>query len=264
MRNRFFLLLSAIAFLSIAQSTQAQISVDGSTATQVNGNAIAPTGAGTVNGNNLYHSFSEFNVPQSGVIFNTGNSAVNGADVRNIINRVTGDNPSAILGTLESRQAFPNANLYLMNPNGIVFGQNARLDIGGSFHATTGTGLGFDNGTFNVDKNSLSFPSGDPKTIRFAVSQPAGIINQGNLAVDTSKTITFTGGSIINTGTLTAPSGNIALTSVAGNSQVELRSPDAVLGLQVTGNAILTNWNGKITELPQLAELLTHSCYAEA
>ncbi|MEA5487420.1 MULTISPECIES: CHAT domain-containing protein [Pseudanabaena] len=257
MKNRFCLILAAIASLSIANATQAQIAVDGTTATQVNGNAIAPTGAGTVNGDNLYHSFSEFNVQQTGVIFNTGNSAVNGADVRNIINRVTGDNPSAILGTIESRQAFPNANLYLMNPNGIVFGQNARLDIGGSFHATTGTGLGFDNGTFNVDKNSLSFPSGDPKTIRFAVSQPAGLINQGNLAVDTGKTITFTGGSIINTGTLTAPSGNIALTSVAGNSQVELRSPDVVLGLQVTNNAIPANWNGKITELPKLAELLT-------
>lgn len=257
MRNKFCLLLSAIAFLSIAQSTQAQIATDGSTATQVNGNAIAPTGLGTVNGNNLYHSFSEFNVPQSGVIFNTGNSAVNGADVRNIINRVTGDNPSAILGTLESRQAFPNANLYLMNPNGIVFGQNARLDIGGSFHATTGTGLGFDSGTFNVDRNSLSFPNGDPKTIRFTIAQPAGLINQGNLAVDAGKSITFTGGSIINTGTLTAPSGNIALTSVAGNSQVELRSPDAVLGLQVTNNAVPANWNGKITELPKLAELLT-------
>jgi filamentous hemagglutinin family protein len=257
MRNKFCLLLSAIAILSSAQSTHAQIATDGSTATQVNGNAIAPTGLGTVNGNNLYHSFSEFNVPQSGVIFNTGNSAVNGADVRNIINRVTGDNPSAILGTLESRQAFPNANLYLMNPNGIVFGQNARLDIGGSFHATTGTGLGFDNGTFNVDRNSLSFPNGDPKTIRFAIAQPAGLINQGNLTVDAGKSITFTGGSIINTGTLTAPSGNIALTSVAGNSQVELRSPDAVLGLQVTNNAVPSNWNGKITELPKLAELLT-------
>jgi filamentous hemagglutinin family protein len=257
MKNRFCLLVPAIAFLSIAHSAQAQILPDGTTATQVNGNAIAPTGIGTVNGGNLYHSFSELNVPQSGVIFNTGNSAVNGADVRNIINRVTGDNPSAILGTIESRQAFPNANLYLMNPNGIVFGQNARLDIGGSFHATTGTGLGFDNGTFNVDKNSLSFPSGDPKTIRFAIAKPAGIINQGNLAVDTGKSITFTGGSIINTGILTAPSGNIALTSVAGNSQVELRSPDAVLGLQVTANAVPTNWSGKITELPQLAELLT-------
>jgi filamentous hemagglutinin family protein len=257
MRNKFCLLLSAIAFLSIAQSTQAQTATDGSTATQVNGNAIAPTGLGTVNGNNLYHSFSEFNVPQSGVIFNTGNSAVNGADVRNIINRVTGDNPSAILGTLESRQAFPNANLYLMNPNGIVFGQNARLDIGGSFHTTTGTGLGFDSGTFSVDRNSLSFPNGDPKTIRFAIAQPAGIINTGNLSVDAGKSITFTGGSIINTGTLTAPSGNIALTSVAGNSQVVLRSPDAVLGLQVTNNAVPANWNGKIAELPKLAELLT-------
>jgi len=257
MKNRFCLLVSTIASLSIAHSAQAQIATDGTTATQVNGNAIAPTGTGTVNGGNLYHSFSELNVPQSGVIFNTGNSAVNGADVRNIINRVTGDNPSAILGTIESRQAFPNANLYLMNPNGIVFGQNARLDIGGSFHATTGTGLGFDSGTFNVDKNSLSFPNDDPKTIRFAIAQPAGIINQGNLSVDSGKTITFTGGSIINTGSLTAPSGNIALTSVAGNSQVELRSPDAVLGLQVTANAVPTNWSGKITELPQLAELLT-------
>ncbi|CAN1208754.1 Filamentous haemagglutinin FhaB/tRNA nuclease CdiA-like TPS domain-containing protein [Tumidithrix helvetica PCC 7403] len=262
MRNRYCLLLSAIASLSaslnLSHSAQAQIAPDGTTATQVNGNAIAPTGSGTISGGNLYHSFNEFNVPQSGVTFNTGNSSVKGAEVQNIINRVTGGNPSAVLGMIESRQAFPNANLYLMNPNGIVFGQNARLDIGGSFHATTGTGLGFDNGqTFNVDKNSLSFPSGDPKNIRFAITQPAGIINQGNLSVDTGKSITFTGGTVINTGTLTAPSGNVALTSVAGNSQVELRSPDAVLGLQVTANAIPTNWSGKITELPKLAELLT-------
>ena len=76
MKKRFCLLLSAIASLSIAQSTQAQIAADGTTATQINGNAIAPTGTGTVNGGNLYHSFNEFNVPQSGVIFNTGNSAV--------------------------------------------------------------------------------------------------------------------------------------------------------------------------------------------
>ncbi|MEE3715755.1 CHAT domain-containing protein [Tumidithrix elongata RA019] len=258
MKNRYCLLLSAIAFLSATYSAQAQIAPDGTTATQVNGNAIAPTGLGTVNGGNLYHSFNEFNVPQSGVIFNTGNSSVKGAEVQNIINRVTGGNPSAVLGTIESRQAFPNANLYLVNPNGIVFGQNARLDIGGSFHATTGTGLGFDNGqNFSVDKNSLVFPSGDPKSIRFAISQPAGIINQGNLSVDTGKSITLTGGSVINTGTLTAPAGNVALTSVAGNSVVELRSPDAVLGLQVTANAIPSNWSGKITELPKLAELLT-------
>ncbi|MEE3718346.1 CHAT domain-containing protein [Tumidithrix elongata RA019] len=269
MRTSFLLFLAIISVFTLeigletlvlgsAQTVQAQTVPDGSTATQVNGNAIAPIGSGTVNGGNLYHSFNEFNVPQSGVVFNTGNSSVNGAEVQNIINRVTGSNPSAVLGTIESRQAFPNANLYLVNPNGVVFGQNARLDIGGSFHATTGTGLGFDNGqTFNADKNSLNFPSGDPKSIRFAIAQPAGIINQGNLSVDSGKSITLTGGSIVNTGTLTAPGGNIALTSVAGNSQVELRSPDAVLGLQVTSNAVPSNWSGKITELPKLAELLT-------
>ncbi|CAN1210505.1 Filamentous haemagglutinin FhaB/tRNA nuclease CdiA-like TPS domain-containing protein [Tumidithrix helvetica PCC 7403] len=269
MRTSFLLFLVTIGVLSLeisletlalgnAQTALAQTVPDGTTATQVNGNAIAPTGAGTINGGNLYHSFNEFNVPQSGVVFNTGNSSVNGAEVQNIINRVTGSNPSAVLGTIESRQAFPNANLYLVNPNGIVFGQNARLDIGGSFHATTGTGLGFDNGqTFNADRNSLSFPSGDPKNIRFAIAQPAGIINQGNLSVDSGKNITLTGGSIVNTGILTAPGGNIALTSVSGNSQVELRSPDAVLGLQVTSNAVPSNWSGKITELPKLAELLT-------
>ena len=253
---RFYLLL-AIASLGICPALQAQVLPDGTTATQVNGNAIAPSGTGTINGGNLYHSFDQFNVPQSGVTFNTGNSSVNGAEVSNIINRVTGGDPSAILGTIESRQAFPNANLYLLNPNGVVFGQNARLDIGGSFHVTTGTGLGFENGTFNVDKNSLSFPNGDPRTIRFEVSQPAGIINQGNLAVGNGQSITFTGGSVINTGALTAPSGDVALTSVTGNSLVELRSPQTVLGLQVTAGAVPSNWNGKITELPKLAELLT-------
>jgi filamentous hemagglutinin family protein len=265
MRTSCLLFLATINILSLGtlvfgstQSAQAQITPDGSTATQVNGNAIAPTGAGTINGGNLYHSFNELNVPQTGVVFNTGSSSVNGIEVRNIINRVTGSNPSAVLGTIESRQAFPNANLYLVNPNGIVFGQNARLDIGGSFHATTGTGLGFDgNQIFNVDRNSLVFPSGDPRSIRFAVSQPAGIINQGHLTVDAGKSITLTGGTIINTGTLTAPAGNVALTSVPGSSVVELRSPDAVLGLQVSANAIPSNWSGKITDLPKLAELLT-------
>ncbi|MBD2177938.1 CHAT domain-containing protein [Pseudanabaena sp. FACHB-1998] len=249
-------LTSTLVMPSLA--TQAQITTDGSTATEVKGNVIAPTGQGTANGGNLYNSFDKFNVPNSGVIFNTGTSSVDGAKVNNIINRVTGDTPSNILGTIESRQAFPNANLYLLNPNGIVFGVNSRLDIGGSFYANTGTSLSFDqNQKFNVDKNSLSFPSGDPKSIQFAVAQPAAIINQGNLSVDAGKNISLTAGTIINTGNLSAPAGNVNVAAVAGNSQVELRSPDLVLGLAVTKNAVPTTWNGTISALPKLAELLT-------
>ena len=240
------------------QPVAAQIKTDGSTATQVKGNVISPIGKGTVNNGNLFNSFNQFNVTTSGVVFSTGNSRVNGASINNIINRVTGDTPSSILGTIQSRQAFPNANVYLINPNGIVFGQNAQLNIGGSFYANTGTGLTFSNNqTLSVDKTSTIFPSGNPQSIQFAVTQPAGIINQGNLQVDIGKSITLTGGTIINTGTLTAPGGNIALTSVAGNSQVELRSPDAVLGLTVTSGTLSPAWSGKITDLSNLAALLS-------
>ncbi|PZU96351.1 MAG: hypothetical protein DCE90_09860 [Pseudanabaena sp.] len=262
MKARQFGIFSVIAIatntMALALSAEAQISTDGSTATEVKGNVISPTGAGTVSGGNLYNSFDQFNVPNSGVIFNTGTSSVDGNKVNNIINRVTGDSPSSILGTIESRQAFPNANLFLLNPNGVVFSPNAKLDIGGSFNVSTGTGLGFDqNQKFIVDKNSLSFPSGDPKNIQFAVSQPAAIINQGNLSVAAGKNIAITAGTVVNTGKLSAPQGNIGIAAVEGNSQVELRSPDLVLGLSVSKNAIPTTWNGQIATLPKLAEALT-------
>ncbi len=256
--------LSAIAtFLSLfatVTSANAQITTDGTTKTEVNGNIIAPTGTGTVSNGNLFHSFTQFNVPTTGVTFTTGTSSVNGSAINNIINRVTGSDPSQILGVIESRTYFPNANLYLLNPNGVIFGANARLDIGGSFFATTGTGLDFTNGqTFLVDRNSLSFPSGDVNGIRFGVENPAGIINQGNLQVDQGKTISLTGGTVINTGTLTANGGNISLASVNTNSSVELRSPNAVLGLSIKANAIPNEWNGSLATIPKLAEHLTGS-----
>jgi filamentous hemagglutinin family protein len=113
---------------------------------------LIPFGAGTVNGNNLFHSFDQFNVPASGVIFGTDGSSVDGNSIQNILNRVTGGDPSSIFGAIESSGAFPNANLYLLNPNGIIFGAGASLDIGGSFHASTATSLLFDsNQIFSVD-----------------------------------------------------------------------------------------------------------------
>ena len=254
------LFASLLSCLGLPQRVGAQIVPDGTTKTEVTGNAIAPTGSGTVFGGNLFHSFDQFNVPITGVTFSTGTSTVNGSAINNIINRVTGSNPSQILGVIESRTHFPNANLYLLNPNGVIFGANARLDIGGSFFATTGTGLNFNNGqSFLVDRNSLSFPSGDVNGIRFGVENPAGIINQGHLQVDQGKTISLTGGTVINTGTLTANAGNVSLSSANGNSLVELRSPNAVLGLSIKANAIPNEWNGSLASIPRLAEHLTGS-----
>ncbi len=84
---------------------------------------------GAVRGNNLFHSFSEFNVGNGGSVY-----FANPDGVTNILNRVTGNNASNIFGTLG---VDGGANLFLLNPNGIVFGENAALDVSGSFFATT-------------------------------------------------------------------------------------------------------------------------------
>ncbi|BAY84329.1 hypothetical protein NIES267_38250 [Calothrix parasitica NIES-267] len=97
---------------------------------------------GAIRNNNLFHSFKEFNVnPNQKVYFS------NPDNITNILTRVTGSNISRIFGTLGING---NANLFLVNPNGIVFGKDAFLDIPGSFSATTAESLFTDNFEFNT------------------------------------------------------------------------------------------------------------------
>ena len=86
--------------------------------------------AGRTVGTNLFHSFGEFNLSSSQSATFTGPAAI-----ANILGRITGGSASSIDGLL--RSTIPDANLFLVNPNGIMFGPNASLDINGSFHAST-------------------------------------------------------------------------------------------------------------------------------
>jgi filamentous hemagglutinin family protein len=111
---------------------QAQVTLDGSLGPQ--GPLTGPNyqiGAelGQIRGSNLFHSFGEFSVPTRGSATFTGPGMID-----NIIGRVTGGQPSVIDGLLRSE--ILGANLYLLNPSGVLFGPNASLDVSGSFHVS--------------------------------------------------------------------------------------------------------------------------------
>lgn len=93
---------------------------------------------GAIRGANLFHSFQEFNIPEGyGAYFANPNNIIN------IFSRVTGGNISQIMGRLG---VLGNSNLFLINPNGIIFGSNASLDIAGSFVGSTANSIVFNNG----------------------------------------------------------------------------------------------------------------------
>jgi len=103
------------------------------------GNLYNINGGRVIGGVNQFHSFGQFSVGTGDI------ASFNGpAGIQNILSRVTGGNISQIDGTL--RSTISGANLFLMNPNGILFGPNAQLDVSGSFHATTANYIGLQMG----------------------------------------------------------------------------------------------------------------------
>jgi len=133
------LLLSLGTILLWCNKANADIITDGTMNTTVtqNGDRFTITN-GTRVGNNLFHSFSQFSLPSKGsAVFN------NATDIQNIFSRVTGGNISDIDGLI---QANGRANLFLLNPAGILFRSHAKLDIGGSFVASTANSIKFADG----------------------------------------------------------------------------------------------------------------------
>jgi len=193
---------------------------------------------GTIRGANLFHSFQEFNIgAERGAYF------TNPAGIENILSRVTGTNPSNILGTLG---VLGKANLFLINPKGIIFGPKTRLDVSGSFLASTADSINFADGKAFSATNpqaapllTLSIPIGlqfthNPGTIQvqglghnLGVDQDTGAFDRSNrnqgLAVPPGKTLALVGGDVVlEGGNLTAPEGRIELGSVGDNSLVNL------------------------------------------
>ncbi len=150
---RLFLCLCIIVGLlrpAWAQITTT-ITPDPSLGTTVSSNGPVHTISGeTIRGPNQFHSFDRFDLGTGDTARFTGPRTV-----EHILSRVTGVSPSMIDGTLQSD--IPGAHLYLLNPAGVMFGRNARLNVNGSFHVSTAHSLKLgEDGTFHV---TLAEPS---------------------------------------------------------------------------------------------------------
>jgi filamentous hemagglutinin family protein len=159
---------------------------------------------GATRGSNLFHSFQEFSISTGGsVLFNKT------TNIQNIISRVTGGNISNINGLIRANGA---ANLFLLNPNGITFGTGARLNIGGSFFATTASDLRFSDGSIfsaNPAKSSSLLTVSTP--IGLQLGTRGDINNSGRLVVKPGQNISLNGSNLIHTGELVAPNGKVEL-----------------------------------------------------
>ncbi|MDH5324094.1 MAG: filamentous hemagglutinin N-terminal domain-containing protein [Gammaproteobacteria bacterium] len=216
----------------LAPSVAAEVILDGSM-----GNAQTIEGPdynisaelGQIHGSNLFHSFSEFTI-------NTNESAnFSGPDtIQNVISRVTGNNATWIDGSINSSMA--GANFYFINPNGLLFGANASLNISGSFYASSANYLALaQDGHYNATHPENSVLSvAAPTAFGFLDGNVGSIsLDATQLRVDSGREINLSGGHIRITGSaeqqaqLQAPNGVISLNSVASIGEVPFASSDA-------------------------------------
>ncbi|MEQ9238837.1 two-partner secretion domain-containing protein [Coleofasciculus sp. E2-BRE-01] len=236
-------------------TVQAQLIPDNTLGTE--NSIVSPQGArdliegGAKRGSNLFHSFTEFNVNLDQQVY-----FANPDGIANILTRVTGDNLSNIFGTLG---VDGNANLFLLNPNGILFGVDAKLDVAGSFVASTADGIQLgDDGMFRAtnpqDSQLLAIQPG-VLFLDALRQQQAEIRNQGQLTVATGQTLTLAGDRVISTGSLTAPGGTI---QVFGE-EVQLLETARIDVSSLTGGGSVTIGQGEQVTIAENVQIQADS-----
>jgi filamentous hemagglutinin family protein len=179
----------------------------------------------------LFHSFGEFNVATNTTANFLNNTSL---PTSNILGRVTGGNLSSIYGTIQTT-GFGNANLFLMNPAGFLFGPNATLNVGGMVAFTSADYIRLaDSARFNVIAGSADalLTAAPVAAFGFLGSNPGAITVQGSqLSVAEGTGISLIGGDIIiRGGTLKAPSGEVDLVSVGSPSNANVSGEVVVAG----------------------------------
>ena len=237
------LLLWTAATLAWQAPSVAQVQPDGTVGTQIETNLQEQTyqiSGGTQAQQNLLHSFINFSVEEG---WTARFLLSDHPNVLNVVARVTGTDISQIFGTLNNEDVGHPVSLFLINPNGIIFGPNAKLDLSGSFLASTADSVVFENGyKFNAKNPTAPLPVltlGVPIGLQFG-SNPASILGQftqpGDFAVRDGQTLALVGGDVSLQGTgsslddfefsfVSANDGRIELGSVGSGETVKLSEP---------------------------------------
>ncbi len=242
------ILLSLTLALVAPVTLHSEVILDGSLgpAVALNGPAyVVDADLGQINGSNLFHSFVTFDLSSAESATFTGPGSIS-----NVLGRVTGGSVSNIDGAINMQ--IPGANLYLVNPSGIVFGPNATLNLSGSFHASTAAAIRLgENGSFDATNSGNSVLVSAPPSAFGFLDQPGAIsVNQSVLTVPKGKTLSLVAGNVTITGAprvkqgvivhpgesgfncgascLQAPGGRIQIASASANTDVptDLSSAD--------------------------------------
>ncbi|OKH31527.1 hypothetical protein NIES2119_28380 [[Phormidium ambiguum] IAM M-71] len=258
----FSLTCGAFSVFFLANSSLAQIRPDRTLGTEnsivtpnvtINNNLADRIDGGAVRGSNLFHSFEQFNIGENQRVY-----FANPNGIKNIFSRITGNNISNILGTLGVEGT---ANLFLLNPNGIIFGKNATLDLRSSFVASTANSIQFGDRGFFSATNPTTPPllTVNPSAFLFNQQTIGKIENRSTvelsrrpertfgLQVREGNSLLLLGGEIlIEQGGLNAKDGRIELASVAGEATIGLNIDGKTLSLSVPdtvakNNVLLTN-----------------------
>ncbi|MCP4702122.1 MAG: filamentous hemagglutinin N-terminal domain-containing protein [Gammaproteobacteria bacterium] len=264
--NHCLYLSANVAVLFLALSARAEIVTDGSLGpgSALDGpDFVIGAELGQQRGGNLFHSFDAFNIGERESATFSGPARFD-----NIISRVTGG-ASHINGAL--RSAIPDADLYLLNPAGIFFGNNASLDVSGSVHISTADylRLGDAEGRFAAALSETTVLSvAPPSAFGFMNDSAAPLSLRGTvLATETGKSLSLIGGDVeIGEGAVVAPSGRLNLAGIASPGEVvpaadglEMKGFSTLGDIKVAGESVLAARNGGEVYIRAEQFVLDHS-----
>lgn len=160
-----------------------------------------------------------------------------------ILNRVTGSSPSDIFGTLKS-----NGNVFLVNPNGILFGPSASIQVGGLVAST----LGISNEDFLAGK------------YQFGSTTPGATVkNQGNITTRDNGVVALLGGKVENDGTVHARLGTSAMAAggkvtldFSDDGLTKIRVDQAAVDAQIRNGGMVVADGGQVVMTVAAAEAL--------